>query len=82
MCICSSLQCICLDPALSSPAQEVQAALEELGLDSETEYSADSLEYSVDLALPEQRIAIEVHRLHAFISWVARNCTTSLIGIA
>ena len=40
--------------------QEVLTALEELGLDCETEYSADSLEYSVDLALPEQRIAIEV----------------------
>jgi hypothetical protein len=48
--------------------QEVLTALEELDLDCETEYSADSLEYSVDLALPEQHIAIEVLLLCALAS--------------
>ena len=38
--------------------QDVLEAVRGLGLDPAVEYSA--LEYSVDLALPEHRIAIEV----------------------
>ncbi len=43
---------------IMSFAQEVMQALEILGLDYESEYT--DLEYSVDLALPHERIAIEV----------------------
>ena len=39
-------------------AQEVRQALDVMGLDYESEYT--DLEYSVDLALPNERIAIEV----------------------
>ena len=54
-------------------------ALDILGLDYESEYT--DLEYSVDLALPNERIAIEVRlassiriMLLHYSGWVASRC--------